>query len=160
MIRIQNLTFTPGADSRAALLRAAAKALRLAPDKITFFLQRSAKARGTDLQNVGIVDEIVPIQQIAQLPVDYLAVIHCDSARLIDVSPQIPVAGFFYILHIHQLEAVGFHDGYEKLLCLLFVLFSLCHSLPFPGRSCFLFQKQRVNFRSLFVGRAIHSLTM
>ena len=91
-----------------------------------------------------------PIQQIAQLPVDYLAVIHCDSARLIDVSPQIPVTGFFYILHIHQLEAVGFHDGHEKLLCLLFVLFSLCHSLPFPGRSCFLFQKQRVNFRSLF----------
>ena len=35
MIRIQNLTFTPGADSRAALLCAAAKALRLAPDKIT-----------------------------------------------------------------------------------------------------------------------------
>ena len=62
MIRIQNLTFTPGADSRAALLCAAAKALRLAPDKITELRihRRSVDARKKqDVRVVCTVDVTV-----------------------------------------------------------------------------------------------------
>ena len=62
MIRIQNLTFTPGADSRAALLCAAAKALRLAPDKITELRihRRSVDARKKqDVHYVYTVDVAV-----------------------------------------------------------------------------------------------------
>ena len=62
MIRIQNLTFTPGADSRAALLCAAAKALRLAPDKIAELRihRRSVDARKKqDVRVVYTVDVTV-----------------------------------------------------------------------------------------------------
>ena len=59
MIRIQNLTFAPGEDSREALLRAAAKALRLNPAKITALRihRRSVDARKKqDVRVVYTVD--------------------------------------------------------------------------------------------------------
>ena len=55
MIRIQNLTFTPGADSRAALLCAAAKALRLAPDKITELRSHRRSVDARKKQDVRVV---------------------------------------------------------------------------------------------------------
>ena len=82
MIRIQNLTFTPGADSRAALLCAAAKALRLAPDKITELRihRRSVDARKKqDVRVVCTVDVTVDgkeekILQMARNPKAAIAV--------------------------------------------------------------------------------------
>ena len=82
MIRIQNLTFTPGADSRAALLCAAAKALRLAPDKITELRihRRSVDARKKqDVRVVYTVDVTVDgkeekILQMARNPKAAIAV--------------------------------------------------------------------------------------
>ncbi|MEI3089258.1 MAG: hypothetical protein V8T01_04610 [Oscillospiraceae bacterium] len=82
MIRIQNLTFTPGADSREALLRAAAKALRLAPDKITELRihRRSVDARKKqDVRVVCTVDVTVDgkeekILQMARNPKAAIAV--------------------------------------------------------------------------------------
>ena len=82
MIRIQNLTFTPGADSRAALLCAAAKALRLAPDKITELRihRRSVDARKKqDVRVIYTVDVTVDgkeekILQMARNPKAAIAV--------------------------------------------------------------------------------------
>ena len=82
MIRIQNLTFTPGEDSREALLRAAAKALRLAPDKITELRihRRSVDARKKqDVRVVCTVDVTVDgkeekILQMARNPKAAIAV--------------------------------------------------------------------------------------
>ena len=80
--RTHDLTFTPGADSRAALLCAAAKAVRLAPDKITELRihRRSVDARKKqDVRVVYTVDVTVDgkeekILQMARNPKAAIAV--------------------------------------------------------------------------------------
>lgn len=101
-------------------------------DKILFFFQRSVKTGRTNLHDIAVLNKIILIKSVAELPADCLTVIYRNAARLVNVASQVPVSCFLHILHIHKLESCFLHNGSKKGFCLLFVFFSSAHVFHLP----------------------------
>ena len=91
---------------------------------VFLFFQRTSKARGADLHDIGVIDKVLCVQPVRKCTADDFAVIYGNSAFFVDVSTQVPGTALFDILHIHQFKTIGFYNRSDQFFCLLFVFFS------------------------------------